>query len=113
MPNGRTMELSYRGLNARAAERNDGTWLLLTASKVGIDTAASATSGAWFQRAAWLYSALLEPAGDGSSYVVTRDLVFASGRAVSHFVTGSKSVGLSAGRSIDDDDDPDLPVPAP
>ncbi|MGB3336998.1 MAG: hypothetical protein WBA73_07465 [Devosia sp.] len=111
-PEGRITEMSYRGLTALAAERDDGTWLLLGGSEVRIDTTSSATASATFQRAAWRYSGLLEPAGNGACYTLKRDLVFASGRAVSHFVSGSKSLGLSAWQPIDELDDSDVPGPA-
>ncbi|MHA6730197.1 hypothetical protein [Devosia sp. A369] len=112
LPEGRVMELSYCGLTALAAEREDGTWLLLRGSDVRIDTMASASASASFQRAAWRHSGLLEPARDSSSYVLKRDIVFSSGSAVSHFVSGSKSFGLSAWQPIDADDEADAPAPA-
>lgn len=104
IPEGRVMELNYRGLTALAAERHDGTWLLLRGSDVRIDTVKSASANASFQRAAWLHSGLLELAGDGSCYVLMRDLVFSSGSAVGHFVSGSKGFGLSCWQPIDPDD---------
>ena len=106
------MELSYCGLTAFAAARDDGTWLLLRGSDVRIDTAASATASASFQRAAWLHAGLLELAGDGSHYALKRDIVFSSGSAVSHFVAGSKSCRPSAWQPIDESDDTDVPAPA-
>lgn len=112
LPNGRVMELNYCGLTALAAERNDGTWLLLRGSHVRIDTAATAAASASFQRAAWLHAGLLELAGDGCSYVLKRDITFASGSAVSHFVAGSKSCRPSAWQPIDESDDTDVPAPA-
>lgn len=112
LPEGRVMELSYYGLTALAAPRDDGTWLLLSGSDVRIDTAASATASASFQRAAWLHAGLLELAGDGSCYVLKRDIVFSSGSAVSHFVAGSKSCRTSAWQPIDESDDTDAPAPA-
>lgn len=112
LPEGRVMELSYCGLTALAAEREDGTWLLLRGSDVRIDTAASATASASFQRAAWLHAGLLELTGDGSSYVLKRDIVFSSGSAVSHFVAGSKSCRPSAWQPIDESDDTDALTPA-
>ncbi|MBU1334474.1 MAG: hypothetical protein KJ944_11730 [Alphaproteobacteria bacterium] len=111
LPDGRVMELSYCGLTALAADREDGTWLLLRGSDVRIDTVASANASASFQRAAWLHGGLLEPARDGSCYVLKRDIVFSSGSAVSHFVSGSKGFGLSAWQPIDEDD-AELPEPA-
>lgn len=104
IPEGRVMELNYRGLTALAAERDDGTWLLLRGSDVRIDTVKSASANASFQRAAWLHSGLLELAGDGSCYVLMRDVVFSSGSAVGHFVSGSKGFGLSCWQPIDPDD---------
>ena len=105
LPQGRVMELSYCGLTALAAEREDGSWLLLRGSDVRIDTVASANASASFQRAAWLNAGLLEPAADGSCYVVMRDIVFSSGSAVGHFVSGSKGFGLSAWTPIDESAD--------
>lgn len=104
LPEGRVMELNYRGLTALAAQRDDGTWLLLRGSDVRIDTVKSASANASFQRAAWLHSGLLEMAGDGSCYVLMRDVVFSSGSAVGHFVSGSKGFGLSCWQPIDPDD---------
>lgn len=111
LPDGRVMELSYCGLTALAADREDGTWLLLRGSDVRVDTVASANASASFQRAAWLHAGLLEPARDSSCYVLKRDIVFSSGSAVSHFVSGSKGFGLSAWQPIDEDD-AELPEPA-
>lgn len=111
LPEGRVMELSYCGLTALAAERKDGSWLLLRGSDVRVDTVASANAGASFQRAAWLHAGVLELARDGSCYVLKRDIVFASGSAVGHFVSGSKGFGLSAWTPIDEDDD-NLVAPA-
>ncbi len=104
IPEGRVMELNYRGLTALAAERDDGTWLLLRGSDVRVDTVKSASANASFQRAAWLHSGLLEPAADGSCYVLMRDMVFSSGSAVGHFVSGSKGFGLACWQPIDPDD---------
>ena len=104
IPEGRVMELNYRGLTALAAERDDGTWLLLRGSDVRIDTVKSASANASFQRAAWLHSGLLELAEDGSCYVLMRDVVFSSGSAVGHFVSGSKGFGLACWQPIDPDD---------
>jgi hypothetical protein len=95
------MELSYCGLTALAAERDDSSWLLLRGSDVRIDTLASATASASFQRAAWLHAGLLELAEDGSCYVLMRDIAFSSGSAVGHFVSGSKRFGLSAWQPVD------------
>lgn len=106
------MELNYCGLTALAAERPDGRWLLLRGSDVRVDTVASANSTASFQRSAWLHSGLLEPAADDSCYVVMRDLVFSSGSAVSHFVSGSKGFGRAAWMPIESDADADLALPA-
>ena len=112
LPEGRVMELNSCGLTALAAERSDGSYLLLRGSDVRIDVA-SANANAKFQRAAWLHAGLLEPAKDGSCYVVMRDLVFASGRAASRFVSGGKSVRASAWLPIDPDEDTDVPALAP
>ena len=104
LPDGRVMELSYCGLTAVAAERDDGSWLLLRGSDVRIDTVSSAAASASFQRAAWLHAGLLEPAHDGSCYVLRRDMVFSSGSAVGHFVSGSKGFGLHCWAPIDEDE---------
>ncbi|GEM_PF-879675 len=105
LPDGRVRELNYCGLTALAAERVDGSWLLLRGSDVRIDTVSSASASASFQRAAWLHAGLLEPANDGSCYVLKRDMVFSSGSAVGHFCSGSKGFGLSAWCAIDPDED--------
>lgn len=110
LPEGRVMELNYCGLTALAAERDDGSWLLLRGSDVRIDTVASANASASFQRAAWLHAGLLELAADGSCYVVMRDIVFSSGSAVGHFVSGSKGFGLSSWTPVDENDG--MPEPA-
>lgn len=112
LPEGRVIELNYCGLTALAAERTDGSYLLLRGSDVRINVA-SGNSGAKFQRAAWLHAGLLEPAGDGSCYVVMRDLVFASGSAASRFVSGSKNVRASAWLPIDPSEDADVLAMAP
>src|SRR5690606_5714847 len=99
LPEGRVMELNYCGLTALAAERDDGTWLLLRGSDVRIETVNSASASASFQRAAWLHTGLLEEARDGSCYVLKRDISFSSGSAVGHFVSGSRGFGLSSWRT--------------
>ncbi|MHA6691246.1 hypothetical protein [Devosia sp. A449] len=110
LPEGRVMELSYCGLTARAAERDDGSWLLLRGSDVRIDTVASATTSASFQRSAWLHAGLLEPAANGSSYMLMDDILFSSGSAVGHFVSRSKRFGLAAWQPIDADDHAGAPA---
>lgn len=105
LPEGRVMELNYCGLTALAAERDDGTWLLLRGSDVRIETVNSASASASFQRAAWLHAGLLEEARDGSCYVLKRDISFSSGSAVGHFVSGSRGFGLSSWRAIEPGDD--------
>ncbi len=105
LPDGRVRELNYCGLTALAAERDDGSWLLLRGSDVRIDTVSSASASASFQRAAWLHAGLIEPANDGSCYVLRRDMVFSSGSAVGHFCSGSKGFGLSAWCAIDPEED--------
>lgn len=112
LPDGRVMELAYCGLTALAAERQDGRWLLLRGSDVRRDTVASANCTASFLRAAWLHAGLLAPAADGSCYVVRRDLMFSSGSAVSHFVSGSKGFGRAAWMPIEADADTELTLPA-
>lgn len=104
IPEGRVMELNYRGLTALAAERDDGSWLLLRGSDVRVDTVKSASANASFQRAAWLHSGLLELAEDGSCYFLMRDVVFSSGSAVGHFVSGSKGFGRACWLPIDPDE---------
>lgn len=104
LPDGRIRELNYCGLTAVAAERDDGSWLLLRGSDVRMDTVSSASASASFQRAAWLHSGILEPSHDRTSYVLKRDIVFSSGSAVGHFVSGSKGFGPSAWTPIDPDD---------
>lgn len=104
LPEGRVKELNYCGLTAVAAERDDGSWLLLRGSDVRLDTVNSASASASFQRAAWLHAGILEPSHDGTSYVLKRDIVFATGSAVGHFVSGSKGFGPSAWTLIDPDD---------
>lgn len=105
LPEGFVRELNYCGLTALAAERDDGSWLLLRGSDVRLDTVSSASASASFQRAAWLHAGLLEPANDGSSYVLKRDMVFSSGSAVGHFCSGSKGFGLAAWRAIEPDEE--------
>lgn len=105
LPDGRVKELNYCGLTAVAAERDDGTWLLLRGSDVRIDTVSSASASASFLRAAWLHAGILEPSPDGASYMLKRDIVFSSGSAVGHFVSGSKGFGPSAWMPIDPDDE--------
>lgn len=112
LPEGRVMELTYCGLTALAAERSDGSYLLLRGSDVRID-AASANASAMFQRAAWLHAGLLEPAQDGSCYMVMRDIVFSSGSAVGRFVSGGKNVRASAWQKLDPDEDTDVLALAP
>ena len=105
LPEGFVRELNYCGLTALAAERLDGSWLLLRGSDVRLDTVSSASASASFQRAAWLHAGLLEQANDGSSYVLKRDMVFSSGSAVGHFCSGSKGFGLAAWRPIEPDEE--------
>jgi hypothetical protein len=111
LPDGRVRELDYCGLTAMAAERDDGSWLLLRGSDVRVETVTSANASVSYLRAAWLHAGLIELALDGSCYVVKRDLVFGSGSAVGHFVSGSKGFGVSAWRPLDDSD-AGLPMPA-
>jgi hypothetical protein len=111
LPDGVVMELNYCGLTALAAERRDGSWLLLRGSDVRCETVASANSTAAFQRAAWLHAGLLERAADGSCYVVMRDIVFRSGSAVGHFVSGSKCFGRASWMPIESDADTAPPLP--
>lgn len=107
VPEGRIRELNYCGLTAVAAERDDGNWLLLRGSDVRIATVSSASSSASFLRAAWLHAGIIELGPDGTSYVLKRDMLFSSGSAVGHFVSGSKGFGPSAWALIDSDDTED------
>lgn len=100
VPEGEIVELSFSGLTAHAARQDDG-WLLLRGSDVRVDAVPSASASVSYLRAAWAHSGILAPAADGCSYVVTRDLKFDSGSAVSHFVAGAKGRGLSAWIPID------------
>lgn len=105
LPEGRVRELNYCGLTALAAERDDGSWLLLRGSDVRIETVSSASASASYQRTAWLHAGLLEVANDASCYVLKRDMVFSSGSAVGNFCSGSKGFGPSSWRAIDPDED--------
>jgi hypothetical protein len=93
-PAGEVFELVFGdGLKALAAREAEDHWLLLRGSDVRVETAATAGAGPSFLRAAWAHSGLLELSADGSSYVVTRDLVFSSGSAAAVFCTGAKGRG--------------------
>jgi hypothetical protein len=105
LPEGNVRELHYCGLTALAAEREDGSWLLLRGSEVRLDTVRSASASASFLRAAWLHVGLLETANDGTSYILKRDLVFSSGSAVGHFCSGSKGFGRAHWQTIEPDED--------
>jgi hypothetical protein len=111
LPEGRVMELNYSGLTAIAAERDDGSWLLLRGSDVRLETVISANASASYLRSAWAHSGLIELARDGSCYMVKRDLIFSSGTAVGHFVSGSKGYSVSAWRPLDEGaDEPGIPA---
>jgi hypothetical protein len=104
LPEGQIMELPFGEIAAFAAERRDGKWLLLAGSQVRAETDASASSTPSYQRAAWQYSGILEPAEGGSYYNVKRDLVFDSRGKLGRFVYGSKSARPSAWRPVDEVD---------
>lgn len=94
VPAGEVFELNFAdGLTALASREADDRWLLLRGSDVRVDTVATAGSGPSFLRAAWAHSGLLQLSADGSSYTVTRDLVFGSGSAAAVFCCGSKGRG--------------------
>jgi hypothetical protein len=96
VPPGEVLELRFGdGLIALAAREAEDRWLLLRGSDVRIETAATAGAGPSYLRAAWAHTGLLELSADGSSYVVTRDLVFHSGSAAAAFCTGAKGRGLA------------------
>jgi hypothetical protein len=96
VPPGEVLELRFGdGLIALAAREAEDRWLLLRGSDVRIGTAATAGAGPSYLRAAWAHTGLLELSADGSSYVVTRDLVFHSGSAAAAFCTGAKGRGLA------------------
>jgi hypothetical protein len=112
MPSGDILELKFSGnLVALAARQSESRWLLLSGSDVRLGTVASANGTTGFLRSAWLHGGLLVPSADGKSYMVTRDLVFASGSAVAHFVCGAKSHGLSSWRALDRDAGYDADTP--
>ncbi|MEQ8447665.1 MAG: hypothetical protein RIB57_17430 [Pelagibacterium sp.] len=104
IPEGEILELSFAGgLAALSARKSPEQWLLLSGSDVRIETVASANASTSFLRASWLHSGILELSADGRSYVTKRDLVFASGSALTQFCTGAKGTSLDAWRPIDPD----------
>lgn len=112
-PQGEVYEMQFgNGRVALAAQQPDDRWLLLRGSDVRIDTVPSANASTNYLRSAWLYSGLLEMAGDGQSLVVKRDLVFDSASAAAHFCTGSKGRGRAGWQPIDPDGGYDSATPA-
>ena len=91
---GKLHELSFgSGMVALATRETKDRWLLLRGSDVRGAAVATAGAGPSFLRAAWEHAGLLERSADGSSYVVSRDLVFGSASAAAVFVTGAKGRG--------------------
>lgn len=109
IPDGEILELCFGdGLVALAARQAEDRWILLQGSDVRPEAVASANASTRFLRASWLHSGLLAASPDGRSFVVKRDLVFASGSAVSQFCCGAKGKGLAAWQPIDPDGGYDL-----
>ncbi len=114
MPDGDLLELGFgNNLVSLAARQAENHWLLLRGSDVRLDTVASATCSTSFLRSAWLHSGLLALAPDGGSFMVMRDLAFASGSAVAQFCTGAKGRGLAGWLPIDADGECDPGTPKP
>ena len=93
-----------RHLEAReplAAERDDGSWLLLAGSDVRIQVAVSAPADCSFLRAAWLNSGVLEHSG--KTYTLTSDTVFPDAGAAAQFVLGSGRKSHSGWRPLEPD----------
>lgn len=104
IPEGEILELCFGdGLVALAARHAEDRWTLLQGSDVRPDAVASSNASTRYLRASWLHSGLLAASPDGRSYVVKRDLVFASGSAVSQFCCGAKGKGLAGWQPIDPD----------
>ncbi len=111
IPDGEILELCFGdGLVALAARQAEDRWILLQGSDVRPEAVASANASTRYLRASWLHSGLLAASPDGRSFVVKRDLVFASGSAVSQFCCGAKGRGLAGWQPIDPDGgyDPDI-----
>lgn len=114
MPGGQVMELTFgQGHMALACRRADDDWLLLRGSDIRLDCVTSANASASYLRAAWRHAGILEPAHDGGSYVLTRDMVFASASAAALFVVGSKGKGRSGWQPLDPDGHDPQAAPAP
>ncbi|HWV21448.1 MAG TPA: DUF4357 domain-containing protein [Devosia sp.] len=114
MPGGQVMELTFgQGHMALACRRADDDWLLLRGSDIRLDSVSSANASVSYLRAAWRHSGILEPAHDGRSYVLTRDMVFASGSAAAQFVVGAKGKGRSGWQPLDPDGHDPQAAPAP
>ncbi|MBE7733261.1 class I SAM-dependent methyltransferase [Devosia faecipullorum] len=104
IPDGEILELCFGdGLVALAARHAEDRWTLLQGSDVRPEAVASANASTRYLRASWLHSGLLAASPDGRSFVVKRDLVFASGSAVSQFCCGAKGRGLASWKPIDPD----------
>ncbi|QYO76667.1 hypothetical protein [Devosia salina] len=103
-PEGEVMELAFgKGHIALACRRADDEWVLLRGSDVRLDSVASATASVSYLRAAWHNAGILELAHDGTSYVLTRDMVFSSASAAMHFTVGSKGRGRGGWQPVDTD----------
>jgi hypothetical protein len=101
-PNGEVLELAFgKGHIALACRRANNEWVLLRGSDIRLDCVASANASVSFLRAAWRNAGILELAHDGTSYVLTRDVVFSSASAALHFTVGSKGRGRGGWRPID------------
>lgn len=101
-PDGEVMELAFgKGHMALACRRADDEWVLLRGSDIRLDCVASANASVSYLRAAWHNAGILELAHDGTSYVLTRDMVFSSASAAMHFTVGSKGQGRGGWQPID------------
>lgn len=101
-PNGEVMELAFgKAHMALACRRANDEWVLLRGSDIRLDCVASANASVSFLRAAWRNAGILELAHDGTSYVLTRDVVFSSASAALHFTVGSKGQGRGGWKPID------------
>ncbi|KFC68204.1 hypothetical protein FF80_01928 [Devosia sp. LC5] len=101
-PEGEVMELSFgKDHMALACRRADDEWVLLRGSDIRLDCVASANASVSYLRAAWHNAGILELAHDGTSYVLSRDMVFSSASAAMHFTVGSKGQGRGGWQPID------------
>lgn len=101
-PDGEVMELAFgKGHMALACRRADDEWVLLRGSDIRLDCVASANASVSYLRAAWHNAGILELAHDGTSYVLSRDMVFSSASAAMHFTVGSKGQGRGGWQAID------------